>query len=104
MRHILLVVLLPLLAACSTTAGQEEPNSQAEINTEVKTETDLTQPVNPTLIPKQEPEPEPTSQVELPNLGPAPELTNQVWLNTAQPLRLADLKGQVVLLEMWTFG
>jgi thiol-disulfide isomerase/thioredoxin len=35
--------------------------------------------------------------------GPAPELHNQVWLNVDQPLHLADLRGQVVLLEMWTF-
>jgi hypothetical protein len=42
--------------------------------------------------------------VELPNLGPAPELTNEVWLNTDEPLRLANLRGKVVLLDMWTFG
>ena len=42
--------------------------------------------------------------VELENLGPAPELHNEVWLNTDQPLRLADLRGQVVLIDMWTFG
>jgi hypothetical protein len=41
---------------------------------------------------------------ELSDLGPAPELENQVWLNTDQPLRLTDLRGKVVLLEMWTFG
>ena len=35
--------------------------------------------------------------------GPAPELTNQTWLNTPTPLRLANLRGKVVLLEMWTF-
>jgi hypothetical protein len=40
----------------------------------------------------------------LPDLGEAPELTNQVWLNTDVPLRLADLRGNVVLLDMWTFG
>jgi thiol-disulfide isomerase/thioredoxin len=39
----------------------------------------------------------------LPDRGPAPELTNTVWLNTDHPLRLADLRGKVVLLEMWTF-
>lgn len=39
----------------------------------------------------------------LPDLGPAPELTNTIWLNTPSPLRLADLRGKVVGLEMWTF-
>jgi thiol-disulfide isomerase/thioredoxin len=38
-----------------------------------------------------------------PDMGAAPELSNQVWLNTTQPLRLAGLRGKVVLLDMWTF-
>ncbi len=47
----------------------------------------------------------PNSKVAaLPDLGPAPELTNSVWLNTGSPLRLADLRGRVVGLEMWTFA
>src|SRR5258705_13944835 len=33
----------------------------------------------------------------------APEITGQVWINS-EPLRLADLKGKVVLVEFWTFG
>jgi hypothetical protein len=41
---------------------------------------------------------------QLDNQGLAPELTNDIWINTEQPLRLSDLRGQVVLLEMWTFG
>lgn len=40
----------------------------------------------------------------LPNLGAAPEWTNDVWLNTDKPLFIKDLRGSVVLLEMWTFG
>ncbi len=40
----------------------------------------------------------------LQDLGPAPELNNKVWLNVEKPLRLTDLRGKVVLLEMWTFG
>jgi thiol-disulfide isomerase/thioredoxin len=35
--------------------------------------------------------------------GPAPELTNESWLNVDRPLRLAALRGKVVLLDMWTF-
>ena len=46
--------------------------------------------------------PEPALVLE--NLGPAPELANETWINTDQPLHLADLRGQVVLLDMWTFG
>ncbi|MGE5641447.1 MAG: redoxin domain-containing protein [Byssovorax cruenta] len=40
----------------------------------------------------------------LPDLGLAPELTNNTWLNVDMPLRLADLRGKVVIVEMWTFG
>lgn len=44
-----------------------------------------------------------TVKLILPNLGPAPELQNETWLNTDQPLHLADLRGSVVLIDMWTF-
>ena len=40
----------------------------------------------------------------LPDLGTAPELMNDTWLNVDSPLRLADLRGKVVIVEMWTFG
>jgi len=42
--------------------------------------------------------------LKLQSLGPAPELENEVWINTDKPLRLADLRGQVVLVDMWTYG
>lgn len=35
--------------------------------------------------------------------APALEITGQTWINT-DPLRLAELKGKVVLVEFWTFG
>lgn len=41
---------------------------------------------------------------KLPDFGAAPEFTNESWLNTDTPLRLANLRGKVVLLDMWTFG
>ena len=45
---------------------------------------------------------------ELKNSGPAPELTNEVWLNTdafgGGPLQLADLRGNVTIVEFWTYG
>jgi thiol-disulfide isomerase/thioredoxin len=45
-----------------------------------------------------------SKSASLPDLGPAPELTNDTWLNVDAPLRLADLRGKVVIVEMWTFG
>ena len=66
-----------------------EPSTAAESPTAQPTEAALTE--------------EPESE-SLPVIRPAPELENEVWLNTDQPLRLADLRGQVVLLDMWTFG
>ena len=48
--------------------------------------------------------PDLSADLRLENYGLAPELTNQIWLNTDQPLRLENLRGQVVLLDMWTFG
>lgn len=35
--------------------------------------------------------------------APAPDITGQTWINSP-PLRLAELKGKVVLVEFWTFG
>lgn len=45
-----------------------------------------------------------TEVPKYPNLGTAPELVGDTWLNTDTPLRLDDLKGKVILVEMWTFG
>lgn len=40
---------------------------------------------------------------KLPSRGPAPELTNTTWFNS-EPLQLADLRGNVVIVEFWTYG
>ncbi|HLF87961.1 MAG TPA: redoxin domain-containing protein [Anaerolineales bacterium] len=77
-----------LLAACSTaSAGTESANTTSD-NASVSEREAQAQEV----------------AVDLPNLGPAPELENEIWLNTSEPLRLANLRGKVVLLDMWTFG
>jgi thiol-disulfide isomerase/thioredoxin len=40
----------------------------------------------------------------LPDYGPAPEIQSAAWVNSDSPLRLTGLKGNVVLVEFWTFG
>ena len=40
-----------------------------------------------------------------PKLEMAPELSGGLaWLNTEKPIRMADLRGQIVVLEFWTYG
>lgn len=40
---------------------------------------------------------------QLDNQGTPPELTNETWFNS-EPLQLADLRGNVVIVEFWTYG
>jgi len=76
-RHWITALLLLGLSACGTVATPE-PESETS---------------NPMPV-----------HASLPDLGPAPELENEVWLNVDVPLRLADLRGKVVAIDMWTFG
>jgi len=87
MKKLFLILFGLLLAACSTASAGTEP-----VNTASKD------------APAAEKEAQQEVAVDLPNLGPAPELQNEIWLNTSEPLRLANLRGKVVLLDMWTFG
>ena len=58
----------------------------------------------PRLAPADSPTPEQARLLKsLKSQGPAPELSNQVWLNSP-PLKLADLRGKVVVIDFWTFG
>ena len=82
------IVVLVLTGCTGATASQAtEPDETGEATGQGKEEV---------IVPENYP--------LLEDLGPAPELENEVWLNSEGPLRLADLRGQVVLLEMWTFG
>lgn len=49
-----------------------------------------------------EPAGAPAGTVNLPQRGIAPEFDNQTWINS-EPLRLAELRGKVVLVDFWTF-
>jgi hypothetical protein len=106
-------ILLFGLTGCAVFASSD---STAELPVQLTTTSSkaATQDAAPatTPDPTETPFPEPTStasastmmHADLPDLGSAPELTNTVWLNTDQPLRLAELQGQVIAIEMWTYG
>ncbi len=96
-------LLALMLAGCAGEAAGE-PAPQA-LDPQAQPEPARETGENPAPEEKAPPaSPTPSMFVQLDDFGPAPELVNEVWLNTDQPLRLADLRGQVVLLDMWTFG
>lgn len=84
MRRYFFGLLTLILVGCSA----QQVSSSNESDTMPSTE-------EPTTMPK---------VASLPDLGPAPELTNDIWLNVPSPLRIAELQGKVVIVEMWTFG
>jgi hypothetical protein len=93
------VLLALIVSACS--AASPDPARQVEID-RTEPEESKARPAAPD--PTGQAAGEETYRAELENFGPAPELANEVWLNAEQPLRLADLRGKVVLIDMWTFG
>jgi len=84
-KNILILLFAVFLVGCSASAAKNTSSADDDKPKESKAD-------NPQI------------NILLEDLGPAPELENKIWLNTDQPLQLADLRGKVVLLEMWTFG
>jgi hypothetical protein len=88
------IVSLTTLAAATLVgcgaASQEQPEP-APPDQETEADPSTAAPTEPPAAPTE-------------NYGPAPEITNDVWLNTDAPIRLADQRGKVVLIEFWTFG
>lgn len=92
-----LLLLWPLLMACTVQLGEPgalgtEELAMTEAEAEAKGLT-----VEQLLI-----------LAQLKDRGAAPELNNKVWLNTESfgggPLQLTDLRGNVVIVEFWTYG
>src|SRR5262245_1152205 len=83
---------------------QRVPIAAQPVNTD-----DRRAPVHlPTVTPEQAASNGPSADQQallarLRNAGPAPEVANEVWLNS-QRLKLADLRGKVVMVEFWTYG
>ena len=97
MRRLILMVSSVVLGACAGSIGPQSnplgsPPREPTAADRVELTATAASPSAPGL------------RADLPDLGVAPELHNEVWLNTDRPLRLSDLRGKVVLIDMWTFG
>lgn len=110
----LLILMVMALAACATNSEPPVPTESAVQPLKVIVEQPTHQIIEAravatkfptsTLIPTATLIPTETPYMsDLRNFGAAPELHDGLWLNTDTPLKLADLRGKVVLLEMWTF-
>ena len=118
-RRWLLNFAIPLLvAACATQQVHVEPLAQAPTQAiQLVQAVTPTQPIPPTATDAPTQNPTETSippvtatltqlqqeAAAMGNFGQAPELHEAIWLNTEEPLKLANLRGKVVLLDMWTF-
>jgi thiol-disulfide isomerase/thioredoxin len=94
-------LLAVLLVGCGLVASRTGQSAGADDKREQKI---VEKPVEATASQLATSSPSLAVHADLPDYGPAPELENSVWLNVDQPLRLKDLRGKVVLLDMWTFG
>lgn len=94
-----------LLVGCGLTKGGIVQGSEVDAGVApLATEKQNEQPDSPLVTSSPSLSPSPAANAGLPDYGLAPGLENSVWLNVDHPLRLQDLRGKVVLLDMWTFG
>jgi thiol-disulfide isomerase/thioredoxin len=101
-----LMALLLLGAACQSAAGVPERADIATISAEDAPGDNKPEPIETPAgdnTTDNNPGTSVTAGLFLPDMGLAPEIDNEVWLNSP-PLRLADQRGKVVLVEFWTFG
>ena len=97
MMTVLGVMLAVMLAACAPATRFD--TSPAPSSPTVASNQENTVSPHSTSVP----EPQAGAPTRLPDGPVAPELATQTWLNSA-PLRSADLRGKVVLVDFWTFG
>jgi len=91
-RKILLIPFL-LVAACSPAAIESVDSPASEIENAVPALSDESQDV------------EQAEGTSFAGTTPAAEFPDGLdWLNTEQPLSIADLRGKLILLDFWTYG
>jgi len=86
MKQVIAIGMMIFLTACSIVPSAPPNNNES------------------TAVPQENSDAPLKKAIKLSDFGLAPELENTVWLNVDQPLRMENLRGQVVLIEMWTFG
>ncbi len=85
------IALALLAAACTgeTTSSTTEPGTQT----------------GESISPVEVPDGSAAATPSYSGTVPAPEFPNGLdWINTPQPLELAQLRGKIVLLDFWTYG
>ena len=102
MRWMILMLTSVLLGACAGSIGPQAALLGSPPPRE-PAPTDRAEPMS-TAAPPIKSMASPGFRADLPDLGEAPDLNNEVWLNTDRPVRLAAVRGKVVLIDMWTFG
>ena len=91
-RKILLIPFL-LIAACTPAALEPVDSTASEVENAVPAPSDESQDV------------EQAESTSFAGTTPAAEFPDGLdWLNTDQPLSIADLRGKLVLLDFWTYG
>ena len=91
-RKILLIPFL-LVAACSPAVIEPVDSPASEVENAVPPQSDESQDV------------EQAEGTSFAGTTPAAEFPDGLdWLNTDQPLSIADLRGKLVLLDFWTYG
>ena len=87
MRNLLPFLVLAIVAAGCTTGSAEQPG--------VETTSTTAGPIEqPALV-----------EQSYAGTVPAPEFPQDLdWLNTSEPIEMAQLRGKIVLLDFWTYG
>jgi hypothetical protein len=98
----------PATAAATATAedvAPEEPTAEITVTSAQQTAATAEKmtPDEEKMPHQESPEEQRQLLASLSIIGAPPELDNEVWLNS-EPLKLADLRGKVVIVEFWTYG
>jgi len=103
MESRLLLTLFFLVASCAPAVNELADPSVAEGNLDPVNGAEATSPERD-VVEQEDADPS-RSEQSFAGTTPAAEFPDGLdWLNTEQPLSIADLRGKVILLDFWTYG